>query len=138
MKALIIGIAISVLAGVAAGDAMRPVLAVAPPPMEPVAWGAGPPSYADSAGVWTGRGQVPDYVVGTDWLPRPPDPIVLPDVTWPEMERPEPAAAPPAVDAAWRDGPTPPAPAYPSEQGDILAGVRTTSSVEASAEPPAA
>jgi hypothetical protein len=106
--------------------------------MEPVASGAGATTYSEAAGVWSVQGPVPDYVVGTDWLPRPPEPIVLPDVTWPEMEPPGAAAAPPVADAAWRDEAPTARSAYPSEQGDILAGVGRTPSTNEATEPPAA
>jgi len=138
MKVLIIGVAIAAAAGAVAGGALRPVLAQAPPPMEAAA--ASPADYADAAGAWSGNGPVPDYVVGTDYLPQTASPIPLADVVWPEMEPPQPSPPPPPPSSAtaYKAEPAPPS-AYPSEQGDILAGVhRTTSSDDPAPEPPSA
>jgi len=136
MKVLIIGVAIAAAAGAAAGGAMRPVLAQAAPPMEAVAWSAGSADYADAAAVWSGNGPVPDYVVGTDYLPQTASPDPLADVVWPEMEPPQPSS--PSSPTAYEDEPPPPS-AYPSERGDILAGVHDAASPdEVAPEPPSA
>jgi hypothetical protein len=139
MKALIIGVVVAAAAGVAAGDAMRPVLAVAPPPMQ-AASATAPSAYADAAGVWDGKGPVPDYVIGADWTRGDTAPVVSPDVTWPEMDAPaaELESAAPAAEAR-PDEPAPQPSSYPSEQGDILAGVhRAPPPDESPPEPPSA
>jgi len=138
MKVLIIGVAIAAAAGAAAGGAMQPVLAQAPHPMEAAAWGAGDAEEAGPAGAWSASAHVPDYVVGTDWLARTAPPGQMADVVWPEIAPPETPSPPTSYATAYEDEPAPPS-AYPSERGDILAGVHDAASPdEVAPEPPSA
>lgn len=134
MRVLLVGMVVALAAGAGAGDAMRPVLAQPAPAMQPV-WAAAADPYGTPAGLWSGPGPTPDYVIGTDWLPHDWAPLVTADVSPADLETtPEPL---PYVSAAYDDEPAAPAARYPSEQGDILAGVAVVrSAVDAPPQPP--
>jgi len=134
MRVLLVGMVVALAAGVGAGDAMRPVLAQPGPAMQPV-WDAATDPSGAPAGLWSGPGPTPDYVIGTDWLPHEASPLVTAEVSPGDLQ----AAAPeplPYVSAAYDDDPPAPTARYPSEQGDILAGVVVRSAVDAPDQPP--
>jgi len=134
MKVLLVGMVVALAAGVGAGDAMRPVLAQPGPAMQPV-WDTMADTSATSAGLWSGPGPTPDYVIGTDWLPQEAPPLVTAEVSPADMQF-APPEPPPYVSDAYDDEPTVHAARYPSEQGDILAGVAVRSAVDAPDQPP--
>lgn len=122
MRVLLIGSAVAAMAGTMAGQYAQPVLRLSPGEM-PMAAVSSLPSGADSGdpGYAAYNGQIPDYVIGTDWL--------------------HPAEAPPPVEVVAEAGPSaPPAPpdaryvataqesapraepSYPSTSGDIMGG----------------
>jgi hypothetical protein len=127
---LFAGVAVAVVTGLSAGVSMRPVLAQPSAPMQPVMISSVEAS-ASPAGYWSGNGAVPTYVVGTDWLPHEPPvttPVADAEVTPAEELAPPPlpyvdATYLPYVDATYQEAPPEPDTSYPSETGDILAGM---------------
>lgn len=127
MKALFLGLGVATMIGLSAGQTMKPVLS----DFEGGAQMLGPASghrvqrVIDGAANWTSYGdKIPDYVIGTDWI--------LPDMAAAEYAEPPPPPPPPEPKAepqpiahatvAYQEEPQPP-PRYPSEGGDILAGM---------------
>lgn len=119
MKALIAGAAVALATGLFLGDELKPNLWTGPQDMEP--------AYGDlvEAGFlptgWSRPGPAPDYVIGTDWLPKPyaydEEPL---DVSDPDTEPTFAALAyePPAPLPVF-DAPAP-EPSYPSMGGGVL------------------
>lgn len=131
MRTVLLGAAISAAAGLLMGAAARPDLSADERPEGPqiIAEGADAGStgpFDDSATLANYKGQLPDYVLGTDWkrslapLPSLPEPreerlarnddAALPDV----VEYTRPAYTHPAYDEPPRRPP-----AYPSLQGGV-------------------
>lgn len=123
MRVLLVGVVVAAYAGLLAGEAMQPVLGdphAQVRPYQPTRQAANP----DGGVNWSayGAGKTPDYVIGTDWLPADHG-----DAAWSE-----PLAEPDWSEPVTHDPPArrvrmvieePPAPAHPSQEGDILAGV---------------
>ena len=140
------GVAIAAVAGLVLGGASKPNLREGshldgPQLLSGVSGERSVPGFNQNAS-WTGYGgQIPDYVIGTDWT-QPAYPAEFASAE-PDPE-PEPARvayeAPvrPAVAPRYETAPAPP-PTYPSLGGDILAGLQAaeppTISEDAPAEP---
>ena len=124
----VIGAVLAASAGTYAGGALRPVLALGAGPMTAVAAGARIFDEPGPAGVWLGPGPAPDYVIGTGW-PTEPDPgeAAVADASTADLLPDAPKPAAPV--APWPEDNRPRAP-YPSEGGDILAGVGPRPPVE--------
>ncbi len=123
MKIVIIGAVLAGWAGSYAGSAMRPELAVWRGPMAPAPVGAMSFDDSEPAGIWPGPGPAPDYVVGVGWPAEPSADDIAP-VEAPPLDYPDPVwTRRDTFTAVPEDEPWPPA-AFPSEGGDILAGVR--------------
>lgn len=130
MKALFQGVPIVVVAGLLLGAVLQPQLALSDDPAGPQTLMGVSARREPTDMAWTSAsysGPVPDYVLGTDWL-RPPSYAPVEELAPPPED-----IAPPPDFIAW----TPPSepivdseelvtapPAYPSETGDILAGLR--------------
>lgn len=135
MKALLTGAGLALAAGLFLGDELRPSLWSGPQDMEP--------AYGDivEAGFfptgWSRPGPAPDYVVGTDWLPKPyvyedaPLDVSDPDTdaTFASLAYEPPAPPPPVYDAPL------PEPNYPSMGGGVLVQAATAPEPEP-VEPP--
>lgn len=133
MKALFQGVAIAAAAGLICGGVVKYRPRPAPDtPEGPQMLVSGPSArsaYPEYGGaVLTGYGgELPEYVVGTDWL--------LPVSDAPAPDEPPAPAGGQAIRAAARQTPAPYAPppertltVYPSVDGDILAGIAGSSS----------
>lgn len=128
MRVLFLGMSVATVIGLSAGGAMKPVLedfVGGPQTQLAAAARRAAPAWRE-AGSWTSyNGDIPDYVIGTDWIsanaamaaaeptPAPPEPE-------PQREPPEPFAQHVALEEA-----PPPPPRYPSAAGDILAGMES-------------
>lgn len=127
-RAALIGAAVALTAGLTGG-----VILKTGPQTEPQAetFLIGSSAYAEAEPVAWPRGQVPDYVIGTDFLKAsqadPPAVVAAYEVaeyvpaSWPDAS----ADAPPAWTEPAPQVPPPPsvetdAPSWPSVQGDIL------------------
>jgi len=125
LRRVFVGAGLAVIAGLAVGGAVRPPLTdnILAPQQEWAGGGSRPAAAARDVGAYPG--QVPDYVIGTNYTQPPP--IVAPQVLA-YQER----AAPAAYDAAdhartaeavaparWEDEPRP-EPIYPSQQGNAF------------------
>lgn len=136
LKILFAGVAASAALGLLLGDLMTPdflalaeLQAAEPLPQIPVPRRAQAVGH-DLAAEWTSlTGDIPDYVIGTDW--SQPAAVAL-AVAAQESSLPErepaaetpPAPNPAAAQAAARDqADLHASPAYPSQGGDILAGL---------------
>jgi hypothetical protein len=132
LRPAIYGMAIATVAGLILGGVSKPDIREMSDLDGPqlVAGQAGErlgPGSAQTASWTSYGGQVPDYVIGTDWI-LPDQPVEMAQIE-PEPE-PEPARivhdAPPVrlAPAKYESEPAAP-PSYPSMGGDILAGIET-------------
>jgi hypothetical protein len=99
LRALFAGAGGVVVAGLLCGAAMHPDLrgpADAEGPQMLMGVSGARAAYVGSASSWSYQGQVPDYVIGTDWL-RPPEPLYAEDA---RAEEAEPSREPPQAYAA--------------------------------------
>lgn len=139
MRVLLIGSAVAAMAGTVAGQYAQPVLRLSPGET-PMAAASSLPPDTDSGdlGYAAYRGQIPDYVVGSDWLhpalPPEPDEVVA------EADTPAPSADPPPVrHATAAPEPAPRAePAYPSLSGDVIGARPPAPATDPPPEPPPA
>lgn len=127
MKALFLGMSVATVMGLWAGGAMKPLsdafeggaqIMTPPPPARHV-----PQPWADAA-TWTSYGaNIPDYVIGTDWIEPQ---LALASAAEAQEAEPPPApqvkAAPPLPPPQLEERPAPEQ-RYPSLGGDILAGM---------------
>lgn len=119
LKTLLVGAVAALAGGLVLGDELRPDLWAGPQDMEPAYGDLSEGGFLPIG--WTRPGPAPDYVVGTDWLPKPyiyeDEPLEVndPDTepTFAALAH-EPPATPPAFDT------TPPQPSYPSMGGGVL------------------
>lgn len=124
MKALLSGAAISAVAGLLMGAVAKPDLLEDGRPAGPqmmAGWGAGRSTgpFDDGAAFAAYKGQLPDYVLGTDWkravnAPVYQPPPLEPPVKLARAEEPPPL---PVTDAAYHDDGPAPQPSYPSLAG---------------------
>lgn len=132
LRHVFFGMAIATLAGLAIGGASKPDIREMTDLDGPqlVAGQSGQrldPGFSQAANFTSHGGQVPDYVIGTDWV-QPDHPVEMAQAE-PELE-PQPARViheePPVrlAPAKYESEPVPP-PSYPSMGGDILAGLQT-------------
>lgn len=127
MKALFLGLSVATVMGLSAGGAMKPALTDfrgGPQALAPI---SGPRAQRvfNAAANWTSYGgDIPDYMIGTDWIA--PDMSMAAAAMGPEPAPPKPEDAAPAPTiapaVAKADEPPPPT-RYPSMGGDILAGM---------------
>lgn len=147
-KAVLAGVALALALGCGLGAVLRSnvrdALQSQNQPMAPAPEGA-EPTVRYSSVYETRSGPTPDYVIGTDWLPKPDDPRL--NAVEPEPEaRDEALAAAPAVPPIPSPAPAPPRPPapdidYPSMTGDITAGATrppATPEPDAPPQPPPA
>src|SRR5690349_16379135 len=106
MKALFLGMSMATVVGLSAGGVMKPVSGdfdEGPRVMTPLAGRHGP-SVAGDAVSWTSYGvNVPDYVIGTDWI--------APQIAMIEAAEAQEAEPPPAPQAKAEPAPAPEPPA---------------------------
>jgi hypothetical protein len=125
MKALFLGLGVATVIGISAGQSMKPALSDFEGGAQMLAPASGHrvQRIIDGAASWTSYGnQIPDYVIGTDWIL--PD-MAATEYAEPPPQPPEPKAEPQPIartEVASREEPQPPT-RYPSEGGDILAGM---------------
>jgi hypothetical protein len=126
MKSLFYGVSVATIAGLLAGAAMHPVLRLPGAAEGPQMLG---PESARRSGDYGAEltsynGPPPDYVIGTDWLPKPyagefaeaqPEPAYDPTPTAPSVHD--------YSRLAYESLPPEPV-RYPSQDGDILGGLR--------------
>jgi len=126
VKALLGGAGVALAAGLLMGAAARPDLGGDDRPAGPqilAGWGGGRATgpFDDGAAFANYKGQIPDYVLGTDWKRslNPPaqiaEPSPLPRET--RMAAVEPPPEAPVTHVAYDEPPPPPPPSYPSLQG---------------------
>jgi hypothetical protein len=127
MKALFLGLSVATVMGLSAGGALKPVTADfqgGPQSLSPVS-GHRAQRVFNEAASWTSyAGNVPDYVIGTDWIA--PDMSMAAAALDPEPERPTPeskTSEPVVVQIAKVEEPPAEPTHYPSTGGDILAGM---------------
>lgn len=147
MKALFLGLSVATVAGLSAGGAMKPVLSDfegGPQFASPLSPRRAPPTWAETAS-WTSYGaNIPDYVIGTDWVsPEVAMAVAAQDPEPEPAESPPPPPPPPPEPKPAPQAESPPEPhlSYPSVGGDILAGMDSyappTPPSDAPPEPPA-
>lgn len=122
MRQLFIGASVAAALGLAAGGVLRPNLTLQAGSSQ---MAANPqPQFDDSAAMTAYTGPAPDYVVGTDWLPRN-DAAIAQALAEAPLPAPEPTYEPPPLrhERAEFDADAREPAAYPSERGDILAGL---------------
>ncbi|MDO8799867.1 hypothetical protein [Phenylobacterium sp.] len=151
LRHAVYGMAIATVAGLILGGAAKPDLRVMTDLDGPqlLAGQSGErlgPGFQQTASWTSYGGQVPDYVIGTDWT-QPDHPVEMAQAEpQPEPEPERVSYADPPVRLApvkYESEPAPP-PSYPSMGGDILAGLQAAhapppldASPEEAAPPPA-
>lgn len=127
MKALFLGLSVATVMGLSAGGAMKPVTTDfqgGPQSLAPVS-GHRARRAIDETTSWTSYGgNIPDYVIGTDWIA--PDMSMAAAALDPEPEPSAPDAKTPervVVEVGKVEEPPAPPTHYPSTGGDILAGM---------------
>jgi hypothetical protein len=134
MNALAYSIVTASVAGLLAGFAMKPGNALADRPIGPQILISGASNRVINEDGWYAQarlasynGQTPEYVLGTDWTQPPAYDVAYAEETAPAEAVQETVADEPGDFAAPVKVSAPPAvaetPRYPSEDGDILAGL---------------